>query len=65
MNHALCISVEERQVERLIDRITDYRIGKERSWLASDFISPGAAAHRDDSRGSTLCAKHPKVRKQA
>src|SRR5260370_9694715 len=69
MNYTLGISVEKRQVQRLIDHcvIPTYQcgcIGNERIWLSIDIVRPGASPYRADRSGTALWAYHTKVREQ-
>jgi hypothetical protein len=55
MNQALRVTVEKRQVERLLEISKASAIGNERTWVYNEVQSPGASPHRSDDIAS--CAE--------
>jgi hypothetical protein len=60
MHHALQVTREERQVQRLIDLSPVTLIGKERMWIRIDILSPGASPHCSGSGGTPRAPSMPK-----
>src|SRR5207244_3984465 len=64
MHHALLVTVEEGQVERLIEQkraIAELPIGNERIGVMKEVISPGASSHHS---ATAACAEQTEVGEQ-
>src|SRR6266699_3691361 len=68
MQHALRITREEGQVQRLIDHsrpLIRPSIGNERIWVMNEVVRPGASAYWGECSGTAVCADYTEASEQA